>query len=111
VFPGAAAVGGAAFYRRLALTVLVTLVVIVGALGIYRHTKESSTLHVFERDYARSAGVVTLGQIWAGGGPAPLIVDGPTFVDRAAYPPNEQPTEVYVKHGSVYWDYVLEGGP
>ena len=105
------AVGGAAFYRRLAVTVLVTLVVIVGALAIHRHTRGSPYLHVLGRDYARSTGVETLGQIRAGGGPQPIIVNDPHFVDHPTYPKNEQPVDVYVKHDSVYWQYVLEGGP
>jgi hypothetical protein len=114
VFSGVAGVGGAAFYRRLALTVLVTLVVILGTLGalaIHRHTRGSPSLHVLGRDYARSKGMETLGQIRAGAGPAPIIVNDPHFVDHPAYPKNEQPVDVYVKHGSVYWEYVLEGGP
>jgi hypothetical protein len=110
VFSGAAAVGGAAFYRRLAVTLLVTLVVIVGALAIHRHTSGSPSVHVLGRDYARSPGVETLGQVRAGGGPEPIIVNDPHFVDHPAYPKNEQSVDVYVRHGSIFWEYVLEGG-
>jgi hypothetical protein len=111
MFNGSSAVGGTAFYRRLVLVVVVTLVVIVGAFAVYRHTRQSPYLHVLGRNYIRSPGVVeTLKQIRVDGA-KPIIVNDRSFVDRSAYPPNEQPEEVFIRHGSVYWDYVLSGGP